>query len=306
MKTTLTPVSYARWPNCLRLADGETELVITTDVGPRIIRCGRVGGPNLFKEFARQQGRTGGSRWRIFGGHRFWIAPEYRPLTYVPDNTAVPWSWNGRELRITQAPDAPSGLQKHLAIRLAGGAVRVAHTLVNRSKRTQRVAPWALTVMAPGGRAIFPQERYASHARNLLPARPVVLWKYTNMADPRWTWGESLIQLRQDPKATNPQKIGLRSTPAWMAYATPHATFIKRHAFDPRATYADMGCNAETFTNADMLELESLGALVDLKPGAHATHVETWRVFGTVLKDFNEKPLAKALQPLVLATPRPA
>ena len=34
-----------------------------------------------------------------------------------------------------------------------------------------RLAPWALSVMAPGGRAIFPQEPYRAHTDCLDPAR---------------------------------------------------------------------------------------------------------------------------------------
>ena len=303
MKTTLTQVAFAGWPNALRLTDGRTELIITTDVGPRIIRCGLVGGPNLFHVFPKQLGRTGNKLWRIYGGHRFWIAPEARPLTYVPDNQPVAWSWNGRELRLQQTADRPSGLQKELRISLQNGAVRVQHTLTQQGRQTLRVAPWSLSVMAPGGIAILPQERYASHVGNLLPARPMVLWKYTNMADPRWTWGRELVRLRQDVEGTAPQKVGLCSTPAWMAYLLPHATFIKRHTFDPKACYPDMGCNAEIFTNENFLELESVGGLVDLKPGASVNHVETWHIGPAVKRDASDPALLKALKPLLSATP---
>jgi hypothetical protein len=37
-------VSYGGWPNCLRIANDEVELIVTTDVGPRVIRYGFIGG----------------------------------------------------------------------------------------------------------------------------------------------------------------------------------------------------------------------------------------------------------------------
>ena len=77
-------IPYGGWANCVRLTNGRTELVATTDVGPRIIRYGKPGGPNFLKEYPRQMGRRGGLRWRIFGGHRLWIAPEDVKRTYVP------------------------------------------------------------------------------------------------------------------------------------------------------------------------------------------------------------------------------
>ena len=44
----------------------------------------------------------------------------------------------------------------------------------------------------------------------------------------------------------------------------------------------DNGCNFETFTNSDMLELESLGPPTTLAPGASVTHREDWYLFDGV------------------------
>jgi len=43
-------VEYKGWHNCYRVTNGEVELIVTGDVGPRVIRFGFVGGQNLFKE----------------------------------------------------------------------------------------------------------------------------------------------------------------------------------------------------------------------------------------------------------------
>lgn len=56
----LSVINYAGWQNCYRLSDGHMEVVATADVGPRVIRCGLVGGPNLFVEEPKDLGRTGG------------------------------------------------------------------------------------------------------------------------------------------------------------------------------------------------------------------------------------------------------
>src|ERR1051325_11457889 len=42
---------YKGWPNSYWISNGEVELVITTDIGPRIMRYGFTGGQNVFKEF---------------------------------------------------------------------------------------------------------------------------------------------------------------------------------------------------------------------------------------------------------------
>src|SRR3954467_39599 len=75
--------SYAGWPNCYRISNGEVELIVTGDVGPRVIRYGFVGGQNLFKEFKEQMGKKGEREWQARGGHRLWAAPEDAKDTYA-------------------------------------------------------------------------------------------------------------------------------------------------------------------------------------------------------------------------------
>jgi len=275
-------VAYAGWPNCVRVSNGEVELVATTDVGPRIIRFGFVGEQNLFKEFADQVGKTGGDEWRVYGGHRFWHAPEAKPRTYSLDNTPIEHAWDGATLTLTQPVEADNRVQKTIAVTLDADRnhVTVVHRMTNRNPWAIELAAWALTVMAQNGRAIFPQAPYRAHTEYLLPARPLVLWHYTDMQDPRWTWGAKYIQLRQDPNATTPQKVGLQNAEGWAAYVLGGDLFVKEYGLDPEADYPDFGCNTETFTNGDMLEVETLGPLTKLAAdGGAVEHVEHWFLF---------------------------
>jgi hypothetical protein len=79
-------VNFEGWPNCIRLINNNIELIVTTDVGPRIIRCGFINKKNLLYVSDLEKGKTGGSQWHIYGGHRLWNAPEVMPRTYFPDN----------------------------------------------------------------------------------------------------------------------------------------------------------------------------------------------------------------------------
>jgi hypothetical protein len=270
-------VEFAGWQNCIRLSNAEIEVVATTDVGPRIIRLGFVGGQNLFKVFPETQGRSGDAEWHSYGGHRLWHAPEVYPRTYAPDNTGVEHSWDGTTLTL-RSFDVANGLEKETRLTLAAASprVEVAHRIINRNPWAIELAVWSLSVMAPGGRVIYPQEPFIPHPEALAPARPLVLWHFADMSDPRWTWGARYIQLRQDPKATTKQKVGMLNTRGWAAYLLDGEAFIKRSSYRPGATYPDMGCNAETYTDPEMLEVETLGPLTRLDPGAHADHRESW------------------------------
>jgi hypothetical protein len=72
--------------------------------------------------------------------------------------------------------------------------------------------------------------------------------------------------------------------------------------YDPTATYPDMGCNAEVFTNDWMLEVESLSPMLTLEPGASADHVETWRLFADVPSPENDEDVKQHVLPLLKTT----
>ena len=294
---TMEKVPYGGWPNCVRLSNGEVELIATTDVGPRIIRFGFVGGQNVFKEFPDMIGKTGGDEWRIYGGHRFWSAPEAKPRTYFPDNAPVQTNWDGKTLTLTPPPETVNGIQKQISVTMtASGDVHVVHKMTNISQWEIELAPWALSVMAQGGRAILPQEKFIAHTEYLLPARPLVLWHYTQMADPRWIWGNKYIQMRQDPNATTPQKVGILNKTGWAAYALNGDLFVKRYKFDENGKYPDFGVNTECFTNADILEVETLGPLKKLAPdGGTVEHEEVWSLHKVQLTE-DEASIDQALK----------
>ena len=53
--------------------------------------------------------------------------------------------------------------------------------------------------------------------------------------------------------------------------------------FQPgQGRHADFGSQVELFTNKSMLEVETLGPLTRLAPGAHVEHLERWALFKDV------------------------
>lgn len=297
---TCTKTNYGGWPNCLLLTNGLLELVATTDVGPRIIRCALKDGDNVFFNAPADLGKTGGDQWRPYGGHRLWHAPEAKPRSYAPDNSPIEHEWDGQVLTLREPTESSTGIEKQIAIRISAdkATAEITHTLINHGTWDVDLAAWALSVMAPGGRAILPQEPFIPFPQKLTPARPLVLWNYTNMSDPRFTWGEKLIQLRQDPTAKNPQKFGTVTTLGWGAYENKGTVFLKYARHNPDAAYPDFGCSWEVYTNPAMLELETLSPLQKLRPGDSVGHVERWSVRKVPLAT-DETDILQKLEPAI-------
>jgi hypothetical protein len=275
---------YRGWPNCHRLANGQVELIATGDVGPRVIRFGFIGEESVFGEIEGEIGKVGGDVWRLYGGHRLWHSPEAKPRSYHPDNSPIDVREQGRGLTLTQDTESTTGIQKTIEVTLDADRdyAAVTHRLRNDNLWPVELSAWALTVMAKGGFAIIPQPPYVSHEDCVAPSRPIVQWAYTDVSDPRWRWGREFVTLRQDPRAEAPQKIGVANRENWVAYAVEDHLFIKVCAYVAGATYPDFGSSAEIFSNAQMLELETLGAITNLDPGASLWYVEHWFLYRQV------------------------
>ncbi len=296
-------INYEGWQNCIKLSNKNIELILTTDVGPRIIRLGFIGGQNLLYLSQTDKGKTGGDSWRIYGGHRLWHSPEVMPRTYFPDNNPVDYSWNGRTLKLIQKIENSTGIIKEMEITLdpEKNIVTILHRLINKNLWDVELSAWAITAHAPGGKAIVPQEPYIDPADFLLPARPVVLWYYTHMNDPRWKWGNKYIQLMHDSSLKSEQKIGILNKQGWAAYSLYSEVLIKRFQFDPKARYEDYGCNNELYVNGDLLEVESLGPVTRIAPEEALEHTEKWLIakLPSSLTDTHENSIDQILLPLV-------
>jgi hypothetical protein len=275
-------VCYGGWANCLRIANEDVELIVTTDVGPRVIRYGFIGGQNMFKEFAEQMGGTGEEAWKPRGGHRIWIAPEIVPDTYAPDNAPVHAVVRENGVELTQPVEAETGLEKSIDVALSSKGVTVTHRIRNAGSRSRTLAPWALSMMAPGGVGITKFPPRGPHPENLPPTNPLIMWAFTDLSDPRWTFTEKYLVLRQDPGRRAPQKLGHFNEKTVGAYLLGSDLFVKRYDADRSKAYADFGASYETFTNGDFLELETLGPLEEVAPGEAVEHVERWSLHRNV------------------------
>lgn len=303
-------VSYRGWNNAYQLSNGVVELVVTADVGPRILFYGFRNGENQLHEVVEDAGMSGGSEFRLYGGHRLWVSPEVE-RTYYPDNARVAVSQHRNTVRFTAPPeDLPPGtkLQKELEIDLAatGSQVRITHRIRNHDERATTLAPWSPTMMRAGGRAILPlSPRIAMDKDHYLPVGVFGMWSFTDFADPRWVLGTSYIQLRQLANSSGrfkEQMGGIYNSAGWGAYFSRSDLFVKRAAVISGAGYPDFGCNFEVFTNPDFLELETLGPLVELQPGGAVEHVEQWWLFGRVTSGEDEEWIHATVVPLVEQT----
>src|SRR5215211_1630326 len=116
----------------LQISNGTVELVLTTGIGPRIVRYGFVGGDNALGEMAPDAPptKTALGEWRLYGGHRLWAGPEAMPRTYAPDSAPITATVHGSTVTLAQPTDA-AGIEKVITVTLDASAsgVTLGHRL---------------------------------------------------------------------------------------------------------------------------------------------------------------------------------
>jgi hypothetical protein len=217
----------------------------------------------------------------------------------------------GTTLRVTAPPQPAAGLQKVIEVSLDPAQPRlhlVSH-LRNIGDRPLTYAPWSLSVMRPGGRALVPFDVGPLDAFDA--TRRLILWSYTKFGDPRYRFGDRLIQVDQSRVAPPPagqsgrrddeSKIGVDSGQGWGAYLLDGTLYVKRFPHEPNAPYPDGGASIEVYSSAEFLELEQLGPLATIKPGEEIVFPEDWWVFKGVSVPGDESAALAALQPYLEA-----
>ncbi len=302
MSVQIEKREWGGWPNCYRISNGEIELIVTADIGPRVMRCGFVGGQNFFRVFDDQLGKSGEAEWQLRGGHRIWLAPEDFQRTYARDNDPAEVDVAGEVLTATGPVEPETGLQKQLVIRMAakGTGVEILHRMRNTLPFAIRISAWGLTMMAPSGTGVTGFPPRGRHEDILAPTNPLVMWAFTDLSDPRWKFLKKYLVLHHDPENRDHTKLGHFNEKTWGAYVLGSEVFLKKYDADPARTYPDMGCSYETFASEGMLELETLGPLTDVEPEGWLEHTERWSLHrGIEVTEWTDEALDRILLPLV-------
>jgi len=295
--------SFAGWERNLKLSNDFAEVIITLEVGPRIISYKPVQGRSVFKLVHEQAGKSKEEVWRIRGGHRLWTAPEdfgkEDSLCYALDNSEVEHAIEDDfTVRVSNLIEKPA-IRREMVVRLEkmNSKVTVEHRITNQGGMALEIAPWALSVMEQGGYAVLSQPPLGAHPQDYLPNRCIVAWPFTALSDERFRVGPRMICLHQTHRP--PFKIGLRHSEGWAAYILDDHLFMKNVPFIEGEIYPDFGSNFETFTNPEFLELETLGPLKRISAGETIVHQESWVVFSDVrLPEVKyDEAFLKALEP---------
>ncbi|MCY9512865.1 hypothetical protein [Paenibacillus apiarius] len=280
---SIDKIQHERFGASLKLENETYRIIVPLVYGIRIMHLSLKEGENVFFEDTegsiRQEGpefhALGSDGWLLRGGHRLWASPEAYPRTYAPDDKPIEYVLTESGVKFISPVEPWTHISKEIELIFTDEEITVRHVITNKGPWPIELAPWALSVMAPGGTAVVP---HATRETGLLPNRSIALWPYAKMNDERVTWGEESIAVRQSSEFQQAFKFGMHNEEGWAAYIRNGVAFEKRYEPQQDVQYPDFGSSFELYTNAHMLELETLGPLVTIQPEQTASHTEYWRL----------------------------
>lgn len=265
--------------------NGKTELIVTLDVGPRIISLRPLNGFNMMfedindvinKDCSSFYGE--GKRWHIYGGHRLWLSPE-DISTYYPDNEEVEYFVENESIIFKPSVWEKVSVQPKLKIEfLSNNMISVTHSMTNLGEKRE-LCLWALTVMKSGGEMTF---ELSKEDTELLANRNIVLWPYSSLSDKRLSLHDDKIVLKSSVREPKPYKIGAFNKHIKAKYELYEngktQVFSKEVISEIPANYPDFCCNFESYCNGYIHEIETLSKIAKVDENGVIFHKEIWSI----------------------------
>ncbi len=270
----------------LQIATNTLQMIVVTQLGPRVAFFGKQGGDNLFYWKNDDIGREG---WRLLGGHRVWVTrpgADESEDAYAVDNNPCTVQQEANRVTITGGVHPVFKIQRGLQIDfIDDNTLRVTGFLTNRGPMLYSGGVWSPTCILPrqGMRLGIPL------GDNRLT------WDVVKLIIPRRFAGhtspvnDEQITFSQDFMLIDPQGVETKRmvmAPLGMiALSWPQKgyTFVKYSPFRTGGNYP-LGCNLAVYVapNNLMVEMETYGEEQTVLPEQTITNREVWTILDEV------------------------
>ena len=254
-------------------------MIIISEYGPRIASWGRVGGENLLFWNEKDLGR---GDWKLRGGHRVWaIRPDADESedAYRPDNDPCEVKKIDASITITGHKDSILQTRRGIRLEIAGdNRIYVDNFITNAGDMLYSAGVWALTCTNPALKRSYGIPLGDDSEWDCFNFVMFRKWAgHTSLInDPQISFTEGMLILT--PQGIETKRM-IEAPYGIMAMDAPDqdTTFVKKVDYNRAAQYP-LGCNIAFYVAPDnfMVEMESMGSEVTLKPGETVHSRETW------------------------------
>ena len=272
-------IDYAGYTGCILLENEHTRVVLGPHCGGRVLSYAWKGEDGLYLN-REDDGwvYTPGERIHLSGG-RFDIGPE-NIIPRHPDLWFGPWTaeiTGPRSARMTSVKDAATGVQlvRDFVLDAASSHLRCTQTIRNVSDEPRAWCHWARTFAKGGGICLVPLTPGSRFPKSYIMYGPGPVMNF-RPEDPNIRVRDGFLEVLDTPEHP---KLGIDSYAGWFCYLMPNdLMFVKRFPVYPHRVYNEMAALTISiwYPKDTMCELEPIGPMERLAPGASASFTEDW------------------------------
>lgn len=301
-------VTENKYPGCVELSNATTRVVLEPNAGGRVLRYQLHGVEALYQDPAHD-GWVAGSP-RLPGGlpaGRLDIGPEHG-RTFARDAF-----WEGRwtaeitgprRARLTSVVSHGVQLVRDFELAADSSHLRVAQTIHNRGTGTLRTFHWSRTFAEGGGICFAPVAPASRFPKGYVLYGPGRVIDFMPADEPGTRVRDGILEISAPP--TRP-KFALDVDPGWLAYLTRRGLlFVKTFAVYPDRVYGEPAANNVSiwYKGNDVTEIEPIGPLELIAPGASAAYTEHWWLHAMPYPTDGNADLARIRERVAASQPR--
>jgi len=274
-------MNYFGYTDCLVLQNtAQTRVILAPQAGGRILEYA-LNGTNVLYQDPTQEGwtSTSGKPAPDPCGGRFDVGPEF----ILPRHPAL-WlnAWeviatSARSATIRSVIDPATGLQltRTFVLDDATSRLRCIQTMRNCSSNTVSCCYWSRTLATGHGIVLIPLSAWSRFPKHYIMYGPGSVMNFMP-DDPAIRQRDGFLEIIAPPERP---KLGMDAQTGAFAYLTrDNLLFVKHFAVHPDRPYAELaGLTISIwYKETSRCELEPIGPLERLAPGAEATYEEQW------------------------------
>ena len=297
------------YSGCIVLQNDTTRVVLGHHAGGRVLEYSLHGKNSLWLDPAQEgwEMKPGAAAINPCAG-RLDIGPEM----LIPPRPAL-WlgAWRAeitgpRTARLTSVEDAGTGVQLIRDFKLDATTSRLwcTQTIRNISLRPLSWCHWSRTLAVGGGIVVMPITAPSKFPQGYVRYDPGTLIN-PRPNDPNIRMRDGLLEIVGAPKFP---KLGMDTHAGWFAYLMPNdVLFVKRFPTYPNRVYNEVaGLTVSIWYDRDVrTELEPIGPMEQLAPGAAAAFSEEWELAAFAFPAAGQPADLRAIAAVATAHPPP-
>ncbi len=284
MSIEIKQINLKYYGKCVSINNGTVKVIVSVDVGPKIIFWGYTNGENMlyipynileYDEHISQKIPPDIFFKRY--GHEIMLEYENSNPVVLSSGTTIYSILQDGVVFSCSSPKLGISTNLEIIIQDSSNSIMIVHSIENINEKAQSFSICSSTFVTQDGTLIVPQN--VEDLGNS-PNRVLALWKKSNINDSRlYVTNEYLRFNNLSTDNLSVLKLGINNRQAWSTYTKDGITFLKHYLHNKKAKYLNFDSSFIIDSKKALLSLKVLSPIYNVQKNEIAKMAEYWSLF---------------------------